>query len=229
MNHTNILAAILIALCCTSTVGIAQELPDDSQAYHLVTVTVAPPSPAGAMLLDSLDRHPLLARIGADCKRFDFNAGDEIYKARYAAALPPNQVPVVALVRSDGGVIFKSSGPNCLQGDALAESLLKAGRADRAANPRPIPAAVQPQREQYDCPDGNCPLPPNRRPLLPFDGSRIPQLIPDTVTVQPQVQIPDSIGYALAAVAVLFVLGLLGLLALAGLVCGWLILRPRHE
>lgn len=175
------LLALAIVVICTS-IASAQTPPDDSGQYHLITVTATPPTPACVQLQQSL-AHPAVARIAAACKRFDFTPNHEIYRARYATALPPSQLPIVALVRGDGGVLYKASGPNIPAPDTLAQSLTKMATLDQSQSVRqsyqPAPA-YGPMR-----PDGG--WLPNR-----------PSLIPDTVVVSPQITMPASFGVWLA-------------------------------
>ncbi len=190
------LLALAIVVICTS-IASAQTQPDDSGQYHLITVTSTPPTPACVRLQQSL-AHPTVARIASACKRFDFTPNHEIYRARYATALPPSQLPVVALVRHDGGVLYKASGSNIPGPDALAESLIKMATADQSQVPRqsyqPSPA-YGPMR-----PDGG--WLPNR-----------PNLIPDTIVVSPQVNVPSGLLW-LAIFGI--IVGLLTIVAVIG-------------
>src|SRR5690606_35738936 len=124
--------------------------------------------------------HPAVARIAAACKRFDFTPQHEIYRARYATALPPSQLPIVALVRHDGGVLYKASGDNIPPADALAQSLVKMATADQSQ---------QGVRQSYQ--PG-----PSYGPLRPDGGwlPNRPSLIPDTIVVSPQVNLPAGLG-----------------------------------
>lgn len=194
-----ILLAMLALTCATAK---AQPL-DDSKAYHLVVVTLPSPTQFGRELLNSLDTHPRLQAITKQCKTFRWTTATPIYRERYAASLPPTELPIVALVRSDGGVIWKSSGP-VVMGDALADALVARAFADRSANQRLVPPTNQQSQSQTR---------PNflRRPL--------DDVIPDTITIDHQHAasgIPwREIGFA--AVGLIFI-GCLSLLALVILV-----------
>lgn len=175
------LLALAIVVICTS-IASAQTPPDDSGQYHLITVTATPPTPACVQLQQSL-AHPAVARIAAACKRFDFTPQHEIYLARYASALPPSQLPIVALVRGDGGVLYKASGTNIPGPESLAESLTKMATLDQSQGVR---QSYQPS--------------PSYGPLRPDGGwfPNRPNLIPDTVVVSPQINMPASFGVWLA-------------------------------
>lgn len=172
-----LLTLAIVAAC--ATIAAAQSPPDDSGQYNLITVTADPPSPDCVRLQQTL-AHPAVARIAAACKRFAFTPNHAIYKARYADALPPSQLPTVALVRYDGGVLYKASGPNIPAPDQLAGALTKMAAADQAQ---------QGTRQSYTPADAYGPLRP--------DGGWLPNrpsLIPDTVVVSPQVNLPAGLG-----------------------------------
>lgn len=193
-------AAWALSTWATPASSMAQTLPDDSQDYYLVTLTANPPTQACVRLLETM-RHPAVAQIKAACKSFDFKPEDKIYQARFAQSLPAGQLPIVALARHDGGVIFKASGANIPDAASLAQSLTQMATLDSTQNPRVGAANVTgPLR-----PDGwNM---PNMRP----------NLIPDTVIVKPQVNVPGLTGgLIVAAVLVCLLLGGLGLLVVVG-------------
>jgi len=186
---------IFLAVCAAALLAplvLAAELPDDSGRYHLVVVTGG--NVADASLLQSLATHPQLSEVSKACKRFTFAAADPLYRARYATALGNDPLPIIALVRSDGGVLYKASGVNIPAPDELAQNLLKTGRADRTANPRKINAAPAPTL-------AGGPMDALRWPNLTPE-----RLIPDTVTIKPEVTIAPEFGYA--------VFGVLGVLVL---------------
>lgn len=195
-----------------ATVAEAQTPPDDSAQYSLVIVTASPANVADAKVLESFKSNPALANIAANCKRFTFDARDPLYLSRYAAQLPPTALPVVAMVRSDGGVIYKASWPNIPPPDELAAQMLKMGRADRNQNPRTIQVS---KPEEIAGP---------LTPWLP-DPARPSGLIPDTVNINPTLNVPPEVGMAMtAAVALVGVVLLLGGMAGAA-VFVWLLLR----
>lgn len=178
-----ILLLLALVIVCCAPIASGQTPPDDSRQYHLITVTSTPPTPACVRLQQSL-AHPAVARIAAACKRFDFTPQHEIYRARYAAALPPSQLPIVALVRHDGGVLYKASGENIPPADELAGSLIKMATADQSQ---------QGVRQSFNPADAYGPLRP--------DGGWLPNrpsLIPDTIVVSPQVNLPAGLGVWLA-------------------------------
>lgn len=188
-------AALALATWATPASSMAQTLPDDSQDYYLVTLTGNPPTHLCGRLMGTM-QHPAVAQIKAACKSFDFKPDDPIYQARYAQSLPAGQLPIVALARHDGGVIYKASGENIPDAETLSQTLMQMAAADSAQNPRSVANHVTgPLR-----PDGWL---PNIRP----------NLIPDTVVVQPQVNVPDGVTNWLMVVAVLGVLAIVGVVA----------------
>lgn len=181
------------------------EPTEDAAAYHLITVTAPSPTPYGVRLVNDLEENPRVQAILRHCKTFNWTSATPIYRERYAAALPPTTLPIVALVRSDGGVIWKASGPNVPTGDALADALVARAYADRKANPRAIPPANRsPIQTQGDRKLSGL----MRRPL---DG-----VIPDTITIE-----HDTSGLPWVPIGIA---GFVGFLLLAGLAIGGLLL-----
>lgn len=185
MSPRVLLVALLIALAPAPS--SAQQLPDDSDAYYLVTLTQDPPTPACASLLRSLES-PDLAPILRAVKRFAFTPTSPLYRTRYADSLPVSDLPTLALIRYDGGVLYKSTGSAIPTGARLAAELTRVATADRA-----IQSATRPR-------------------IFPDNATR-PRLIPDTVTIQPQVTIPPVV--ILIGAIVLLLLGL-AFLAIVG-------------
>lgn len=189
-------AALALATWATPASSMAQPLPDDSQDYYLVTLTGNPPTHHCGRLMGTM-LHPAVAQIKAACKSFDFKPDDPIYRARYAQSLPADQLPIVALVRHDGGVIFKASGANIPDAETLAQSLTQMAATDAAKHPRSAASNVA-------------------GPLRP-DGWRMPNLrpnlIPDTVVIQPEINVPAGVTNWLMVVAVLGGLAGLGIVA----------------
>ncbi|MEM9825098.1 MAG: hypothetical protein AAF958_00840 [Planctomycetota bacterium] len=206
------------------------EPPDDSSAYMLVTVTGVQKSPADTALLRSLATDTRLASISKACKRFDWTPASKAYARRYAAALPPTTLPVVALLRSDGGVVYKASGTNVPSPNALADELIRVAKADRAQNPRTIQAPQPTADPMANDPLANCPCDQPRPRIFPNRPPLADGFIPDSVTLEADV--PDSLGYAAAVgVFALIVLGLLGgggvlfLVALVGMAIVYAVTR----
>jgi hypothetical protein len=173
--------------------------PDDSRAYHLLILTRDPASPACAALTASL-ASPEVAAIAAKTKVFRFTPGDPVYAAHYAAAIPPDSAPSIALVRYDGGVIYKASGAAIPRGAALAAALRSAAAADRASHG------------------------------LTSDASAIlrrPGLIPDTIA--PTINLGLNLPAWLPIVGGLLVLGLVGLMFLGAVLFVFLTLYLRRN
>lgn len=208
MNHLRTVLLLIVSLA-GNVATAQQDLPDDRERYNLIIVTADQPSDAGQRLLSWLQTDETLDKISRSTVTHRFTVSNQIYRERYAAALPPASLPIVALTRADGGVIYKASGAN-LPGTPkeLSDSLLYYGRLDKEL--RNGPAA----NSWDDCPDGNCPYvqpqpaDPSRpwlRPLQPDGALRPDTWIPDTI--QPQVNVNiDTSWIAWVAVAVLGVL-----------------------
>lgn len=194
--------ALAAALLCASA-SYGQVPPNDSDKYQVIVVTPDQPTPACARLAAALQT-PELSRIEQRCKSFRFNVSSPIYLARYANALPPSQLPIIALARPDGGVIFKASGTEIPDGPSIAVAMRQMATIDRAQAPASLPL------RPLITPDGD-PRFPNLRP----DG-----FIPDTLVVKPQVALPAAttdwliVGGILLAfmlfgsVAIVFVIGI---------------------
>jgi len=183
----------LVALWAAGWAGarsaLAQAPADDSRDYHLITVTQDPPTPACSALLASL-ASPDLATIAGRCKVFSFRPRDVIYRERYAAALPPESVPIIALVRYDGGVLYKASGSRIPRPAALAAELNRVAAVDQKS---------WAQTQQ----------------LLPGR----PRLIPDSVVIKPQVNVPAMpLAIGVFAVIVFFAFGCCGAAAIFALI-----------
>ena len=182
--------ALIIAIALTASVGPighAETPPDDSAAYHLVVLLRDPPSPACASLESSL-ASPEVAAIAARTKTFRFTPTNPVYLPSFASALPAPPAPTVALVRWDGGVLFKASGNSIPRGPALAAALRSAASADQATAARSAASNLLDRR---------------------------PGLIPDTVTIQPRLELPAPSTGTIAAIVGIVLLCLFGLAGLA--------------
>lgn len=195
-------AAAVLSIVAGSAVA---QPPEDAAAYHLITVTQNPPSPAETQLLASLQSNARLLRIAESSKQFHWTTSDELYRSRYAAALPPTTLPIIALVRSDGGVIYKASGANIPAGDALAEAIMGAAFWDRRDNPRPIPALLPASLATPTASPMTDPMTdPATGPMFP-NRPRVVDMIPDTVNVGPTLNIPDAFAWIAGGVALIAV------------------------
>lgn len=166
-SRTLIAVAIVLFL---SASGFAQSpsVPmNDSGKYTLIVLTKDVPCP-DCISLQATMNSPEVAAIAAKSKVFRFTPRNRIYQARYAGALPPHEAPSIALVRPDGGVIFKVSGSAIPRPADLAAAMIKQATLDRSIT-------VQPARYTmaYDW---------SRDPLI-----ERPRLIPDTVVVKPSI------------------------------------------
>jgi hypothetical protein len=174
-NRFVLLMAALMAI--TLHAGAADTPPNDSGLYQMVIVINPTPTPADAALLAAIDGEPTLAAIAKQCKRYRFPASDPLYLSRYAATLQPSALPAVALVRSDGGILYKACGAEIPAAGELARRLVEIATADRIANPRAIhagPSNGPPQMDTNANPTGAIQwTPPGGRILSPTIAPRI--------------------------------------------------------
>lgn len=184
-----IIVAILLGLLAATT-SPAQAPPEDGDRYSIVIVDDSPPTAAGQRLAAMLDSPPL-REIADACHRHVFTPTSPLYRERYAEAIPPTALPVFAVTRPDGGVIYKASGPSIPSADDLAKALTHRAREDQAAG----------------SPDINGPSRPYLRPL--------DRVIPDSINLQPTIAIDGAIPAVILIVLGLAALGLFGVLAAA--------------
>jgi len=169
-------------------VGFAQSVPqNDGGKYSLIVLTKDVPCHQCINLQQTLVS-PEVARIAVNCKVFRFTPKNRIYQLRYSGALPPQEAPTIALVRPDGGVIYKASGSAIPGPAALAAALTKQATLDRSLT-------VQPPRYTmaHDW---------SREPLI-----QRPRLIPDTVVVKPN--IAPTINVAAPNIIFIVIVGLI--------------------
>jgi hypothetical protein len=186
---TRLLIAFAIGLF-VSAVGRAQVPANDANKYSLIVVTKAVPCPQCIRLEQTLVS-PEVARIANQCKVFRYAPNNEIYRLRYAGALPPSEAPTIALARPDGGVIYKASGSSIPEAKDLAAALTKQATLDRSI-------AVQPQRY-----------------TMLHDWSRDgllqrPRVIPDTVVVKPSIN--PTVNVAAPNIIFVVIVGLIFLI-----------------
>lgn len=187
-------------MLAVSSDAIAQQqpLPDDSDRYYVVIVTQDPPTVQCASLLRTIDS-PALAKIRASTKVFRFTTRSVIYRERYAQQLPAAAAPLVALVRPDGGILYRASGSAIPDPVTLAQTLT----AWAAANEQVASSHPDTQRPRIF---------PDR-----------PRLIPD-VNISPTVNVPpEAIAIGFAGLAVLALIVIFGLAAASLLI--WQALR----
>lgn len=194
-----------LAIVLLAAAGVCSAQTDDSRKYHLVTVTQSPMSPAGDRLMAAM-RDPVLQPIANTCKVFHFKTRDEIYRLRYSPALPASQVPIVALVRWDGGVVYKASGDRIPRDPQRLASMMQR-------------MAEQDQRHPDRMPDHR---------LMMQGAGDVQQAIPDTVLVRPDLEAPDAAA-VVAVVSVCAGVMLLILIGGAAAVAGVLMLTRRKR
>lgn len=217
--------ALVVLLLAGVTFGTAHAQQgvrtDDSRKYELIVVTNDQPSQADQALVTSLTQNPHLASIASKCKLHLFKPGSELFRQRYATALPTNELPVIALARWDGGVIYKASGSHIPPPDQLADKLKQQANLANAAEmtvQQSIPLA---NNSGIQWPTINsCPTCPQdgingpRFPNVPFQAP-----IPETFNVNPQINFPGDLTVVIVCVVVgavlLCGLGFVGLFVLA--------------
>jgi hypothetical protein len=148
------------------------DLPEDGDVWH-TSLFVHPnwqAVPAERRLVAAFETEPRLVSLKAQTKYHLYTTDDPIYRDRFASAVPV--IPSLVLQRSDGEVIYKSSGdrvaddPHAL-GHAIKDTIRKQcpdGRC-RPIVPRPQPEPV-PQPEPI--PDLGPPVPEEPNHLLPI-------------------------------------------------------------
>lgn len=204
MNPAKIIVSALLVFSATAP-AIAQ--PADP-IFHVVVVTAADPSDTGARLLRDLESDPELAAIVDRCAFFRFTPDDPLYRERYARTLG-NACPMVALARSDGGVVFKSSGDRIPDAADLAKSFRFYAELDRELR--------EVGTDWNDCPDGQCP--PRRPEPEPWrvDPSDDVVVIPDT-PARPAAATGTQSAAVVVAVCVAVFLLVVSLVAIAAAV-----------
>ncbi len=204
------LAALLCAVFLAGSA--AAQLPEDGSRMQLIVVTAETPSPVGQYLLSCLDTDPAVSLIAQKCHVHRWTPQTKIYQERYGQSLPPSVLPIIALARPDGGVIYKASGDAVPRtSEALAAGLIDAAKLNKAGGHENVIT--------QDCP--SCPRVPQpppvpelpRRPIWrPLDG-----VIPDTVVIDHKVPaVPTWIMVTAIAGFVFMVLGGLTFIAIAG-------------
>jgi len=202
-------AAILLTICLFAANAPAQSpaLPEDGGQYNLITITLQTPTQYGAELLRAMDSDPELQAIANLCHVHRWTPATKVYQLRYAQSLPPTTLPIVALTRDDGGVIYKASGPEVpREGPQLAKVLREAAAMDQSMQPRQATAANCPRCPQTPA----SPVMPNFRPL--------DRVIPDTVTLTAPVNFPAVPTWVFATFAFLAFLTVCGGLACVAIV-----------
>lgn len=168
----------LALLACAA--AHAQTPPEDGDRYSIVIVDQSPGSPAGDRLAAMLDAPPL-REIASQCHRLTLRTDSPLYRERYAAALPPSALPVLALVRPDGGVIYKASGSAIPAAQALAAELTHRAKVDQSSADRADATQLVGL--------------PSRPFLRPLD-----RVIPDSITVTPTLSVDGAVPAAIILV-----------------------------
>lgn len=200
---------LLLALVVASAMSVAQ-----AQDHQIVIVTSDQPSDAGARLLEWFRSDARLSALRAKVHYHEFTPSNPLYIERYRQSLPASDLPVIAMATSEGGVYYKSSGRGI---PSSASSLFNA-----------MGSAYKQFREATtanDCP--TCPKQPvaPERPREPILPRLVDEAIPDTVTIEPHIDVPDSAVIAAAVVIGLVVLGGCAVVLLIGVAVVVFLLR----
>lgn len=186
MITRTILSLAVALLTVRAAIGQAPMI-DDSQLYYVVVLTQEVPTPA-CQRLQAIVRDPAMQSVTRGTKLYPMTTGQQLYRLRYATSLPAAQAPTVALVRPDGGVLVKYSGPSIPPAVELAERLREYARADLAVRAnQPIRYSLLDEAHQWRIP-------------------RVP--IPDTIDIRPT--LAPTIQIAPSAIVVVTVIVLAG-------------------
>jgi len=201
------MSRILIALLFAASLAAPSfaQLPEDGKACSLIVVDVPHGSPAGKALVEMLNTTPELREIANRCQRHTFKPDSPLYLSRYASTFAGASLPIFAMCRPDGGVLYKASGANVpTDAKALTDELMHRIKLDSDLSRGDGIEWPSVAINESDCPGGKCPV-PSYSPLSP--------LIPDSlITIQPSLFSGSSMTwYASGAVGLLLV-GSLGLL-----------------
>lgn len=174
----HILIALAIVTLAMPAAAQTQLLPEDADR-PLIMIVDNDHSPA-ADRVQAMLQSPPMRQFTAGAHLHRFRPNSPLYQSLHAPTLGTSPLPILAVAAADGGVIYKASG------DGIP--------TDPVVLRDQIAALAQIDRGQ-DCPGGQCPLPtpsPSPSPApSPFGFDRFPNLIPDSATVAPQVNLPE--------------------------------------
>ena len=124
-------------------------------------------------LLNWFNEDPELAKIKAKCNYQVYAPGNALYKARYSDIVPVSQFPAITLTKENGGYVYVGSRDQIPKTATGVYNALVEGA--RLANAATKPILLEATSSNLSCPDGNCDLDRNRKPLLPWkDPNREP-------------------------------------------------------
>ncbi len=164
---------VLLAMrgCGCGSLAIAQLPANDANKNQIIVV--------GQSVASWFDESPDLARLKAATAftvlkpKTSEQSRDGLYETRYRPVLG-SDLPIVAYLRPDGGVIYFADRHNMPSRDALFGEIRQAHLRAKAAKPIATQFADLTTGDwQEDCPDGNCPV-----PLDSAAGPRFPRLRP---------------------------------------------------
>lgn len=175
-----------LAFSQTGAVDANAPVPESPSVYTVVAVPDGyKTDPAASKLVNSFASDPTLLELRKKTKVFAYKASDPDWQHRWAKAVP--QLPAVIVIQNDGTVLYKRTNPTP---ESLAADIR---RRPFFPNLRPCP----------NCPDDNCPLPPDNQPLpdspiIPYTPDQQPNqpvipVIPDTPPAVPDAPVvPDT-------------------------------------
>ena len=179
MNIIRPLLLILLSMggCCS--VSFAQLPSSDAKKDQIIVV--------GQSIASWFDESPDLAKLKSATAftvlkpKANEQTRDGLFEARYRSVLG-SDLPIVAYLRPDGGVIYFADRHNMPSRDKLFGEIKEAYLKAKNAKPPQAELTESDWQDEWqeDCPDGNCPVPldsspaprfPRLHPLKnPFDG-----------------------------------------------------------
>lgn len=209
---------LALALALLPSLAVCQDV-QQANKFSLVVVVPDQLDAQSNQILQWFASDPQLSQVAKACYYQLFTPSNTLYRERYARSLPPNELPIVALVDHLGRVHFKVSGPAT---PATASDLLAAMHASLNNGSQLV---MQYDYSNPNCPDGRCPnVRPQPGPFNPNQPDFGPSY-PIPNTIQP---VPASSNLALYVVAGVSIV-VIGGVALAVLVAGGLYFLTRNK
>lgn len=212
MQTHRLMKVLIVALFVCGFAMDALAQVNDARKFELIVVTNAQHTQADAKLLSDLQNDAGLASIAARCKVHTFTPSSQLYQQRYAAVMPITELPMIALARWDGGVVYKAVGSRIPDGPELVKQLKHFAGLARDVE-QPVMQNTFGQTQQWnnlspvgDCPPCQVPYTPNQSGIRPFPNFIGPEVIPETINVQPQFNVPGSVWIGIVIVIGLFAL-----------------------
>lgn len=200
---------LLLSILASCLSVQAQALPNDKDAKQLVVV-----APEGSEVRRWFETSTKLRLVKQSCAFTAMTPTSKLFETRYADMLG-NNFPIVAYMRSDGGLIYFADR-NSIPGSAELLFTEMAGAAAMARNAIPatqFAGIIEGQANTSDCPDGYCPTP------NPRDEPKFPRLRPfakpnsDPFELEVSGWFSDSVSSGIWLVFSLIAIGVLMLFA----------------